>query len=241
METQVPPSPQPTPPAGPPAQKEAEKPAPITQGRLDFRKHLPVWVQELPQFWGFSPTEPDPNYQLLIKQDLEELLHDVSPEVKKEIFDDIDFMDYELLRLFRQRDHQAKFNQNRYRRQQIFFLILAVGATLIGSLQVISLNSNPEIMPLFAFLETLVALLTAFLAAIGSRESPQELWLTNRRRAEQMRREYFRYLTRMPPYDEVTGYQRRMLLSQRAADINRGMYPQEITSQSALGGEDVTV
>jgi hypothetical protein len=226
--------------AAPPGKSAKDVPAPITQGRADFRKRLPVWVQDLPQFATFYPAEPDPEYQLLSRQEIEALIKDAPEPVRKEILEDLDFMDYEVLRLFRQRDHQAKYNQNRYRRRQIFFLALAVSATLIGSIQVIALSSNPSIMPLFAFLETLVALVTAFLAAIGGRESPQELWLTHRRRAEQMRREYFRYLTRMPPYDEVTGYQRRMLLSQRAADINRGMYPQELAGQST-GVEDGTV
>jgi hypothetical protein len=234
------PTPAPTP-TNPVGKKEANAPTAVTtQGRVDFRKRLPVWVQELPQFGSFKPAEPDPNYQLLSRQQVQEVLKDLPEEVVKEITDDMDFMEYEVLRLFRERDHTAKFNQNRYRRQQIFFLTLAVAATLIGSLQVVALNSNPEVMPLFAFLETLVALLTAFLAAVGGREPPQERWLNNRRRAEQMRREYFRYLTHMPPYDEVTGYQRRMLLSQRAADINRGMYPQELAGQST-GVEDGTV
>jgi len=241
MSAQSPSPPRPSPPAVSPDKKPEEKQAPVTQGRVDFRKHLPVWIQELPQFGKFQPAEPDPNYQLLNKKDLEELLKDMPEQVRKEIFDDIDFMDYELLRLFRERDHQAKFNQNRYRRRQILFLVLAVAATLIGSFQVVALNTSPDIMPVFAFLETLVALLTAFLASIGGRQSPQELWLTNRRRAEQMRREYFRYLTRMPPYDEVTGYQRRMLFAQRAADINRGMYPQEAAGQMAIGGSDGSV
>jgi Protein of unknown function (DUF4231) len=237
MSTQPPSPPKTPPPSDPTGKKDA--PAPITQGKMDFRKRLPVWIQEMPQFGKFKPAEPDPNYQLLIKKDLESVMQDVPEATRKEIFDDLDFMDYELLRLFRQRDYQAKFNQNRYRKQQIYFLTLAVAATLVGSLQVISLNTNPERMPVFAFLETLVALLTAFLAAVGGRDSPQEGWLTNRRRAEQMRREYFRYMTRMPPYDEVAGYQRRMLLSQRAADINRGMYPQEQPGQT--GGEDGSV
>lgn len=238
------PAPTPAPPprqtSSPPNKKPDAPAAVTTQGRVDFRKRLPVWVQELPQFGTFQPSEPDPNYQLLSKEALEEVLQDIPESVKKEIFEDIDFMEYELLRLFRERDHAAKFNQNRYRRQQIYFLTLAVAATLIGSLQVVALNNSPEVMPLFAFLETLVALLTAFLAAVGGREPPQERWLSNRRRAEQMRREYFRFLTRMPPYDEVTGYQRRMLLSQRAADINRGMYPQELSSQTT-GGEGGSV
>ena len=207
----------------------ANAPAPSTQGRQDFRKSLPIWIQELPQFGRFSPAEPDPNYVLLNKDAMEEVLQDLPEAAKKEIYDDMDFMDYELMRLFRDRDHRAKYSQNRYRRLQINFLILAVLATLIGSLQVVALNTSPDLMPVFAFGETLIALLTAFLAALGGREPPQEQWLTNRRRAEQLRREYFRFLTRMPPYDELTGYRRRMLLSKRAADINRGISPQEGT------------
>jgi hypothetical protein len=216
-----------------------DAPAPSTQGRKDFRKRLPVWVQELPQFGKFKPDEPDPGYHLLEKAQLETVIKDFPEATKKEIYDDMDFMEYELMRLFRERDYYAKYNQNRYRRLQINFLFLAVLATLVGSLQVVALNSTPELMPLFAFLETLIALFTAFLAALGGREPPQELWLSNRRRAEQLRREYFRFLARMPPYDEVTGYRRRMLLSKRTADINRGMYPDD--TPVTEGGSDDSV
>jgi len=242
MSDQELPPPEPAPAPEPAATKDKKQYEPSTQGRVNFRKQLPVWIQQLPQFGSFKPAEPDPNYQLISREELEEVLADVPESVKHEFLEDIQYMDYELMRLFRQRDHAAKYNQNRYRRLQINFMILAVAATLIGSLQVIALNSNPEVMPIFAFLETVVALLTAFLAAVGGREPPQELWLTNRRRAEQLRREFFRFLTRMPPYDELQGYQRRMLLSQRAADINRGMYPQELGERVARGGDiDVSV
>ena len=221
-----------------PGTKVQDQTQPSTQGRVDFRKRLPVWIQEMPQFGRFQPAEPDPKYVLLDRSQMEEVLAEFPENVRHEIYEDMDFMEYELMRLFRERDHRAKYNQNRYRRLQITFLILAVGATLIGSLQVISLSSTPEIMPVFAFLETVVALFTAFLAALGGREPPQELWLTNRRRAEQLRREFFRYLTRMPPYDEIEGYQRRMLLSKRAADVNRGMYPQDGPGEALLGGDN---
>ena len=124
----------PSPPKAPPSTDSTgkkEPAAPVSQGRADFRKRLPVWIQEMPQFGKFKPSEPDQNYQLLIRKDLEAVLKDVPEATRKEIFDDMDFMDYELLRLFRQRDYQAKFNQNRYRKQQIYFLMLAVAATLV--------------------------------------------------------------------------------------------------------------
>ena len=201
--------------------------APTSQGGGLFRRHLPVWLREMPRYGPFRPAAPDPDFSLLDPDLLEHVLRGVPEAVRQEIYEDVDFLEYELMRLFRERDHRAKVQQNRYRRQQINFLLLAILSTLIGSLQLITLANQPEQMPVFAFLETFVALLTAFLAAIGGREPPQEQWLLNRRRAEELRREYFRFLTRVPPYDEVNGYQRRMLLAQRAAEINRGLQPRE--------------
>ena len=202
---------------------------PSSQGGGVFRRHLPVWIREMPRFGPFRPAEPDPGYMLLDPALLEEVLQGVPIAVRQEIYEDIDFLEYEVMRLFRERDHRAKVQQNRYRRQQINFLMLAIIATLVGSLQLITLGNQPQVMPVFAFLETVIALMTAFLAAVSGREPPQEQWLLNRRRAEQLRREYFRFLTRMPPYDEISGYQRRFTLAQRAAEINRGMQPQEAT------------
>ncbi len=207
----------------------AEGRPPSSQGGGGFRRRMPVWIQEMPRFGRFRPNEPDPNYTLLDPDLLEEVLQGVPIAVRQEIYEDIDFLEYEVMRLFRERDHRAKVEQNRYRRQQLNFLMLSIVATLVGSVQLITLGSQPDIMPFFAFLETIIALFTAFLAALGGREPPQEQWMLNRRRAEQLRREYFRFLTHMPPYDEISGYQRRMLLAQRAAEINRGMQPEEAT------------
>lgn len=199
---------------------------PASQGGSFFRRHLPVWLREMPRYGPFRPAEPDPGFRLLNPDQLEQVLQGVPDVVRQEIYEDVDFLEYEVMRLFRERDHRAKRQQNSYRRQQINFLLLAILSTLIGSMQLISLSNQPERMPVFAFLETIISLLTAFLAALGGREPPQEQWLLNRRRAEELRREYFRFLTRVPPYDEISGYQRRMLLAQRAAEINRGMQPQ---------------
>ena len=203
---------------------------PVSQGGGSFRRHLPVWLREMPRYGPFRPAEPDAGFRLLDHDQLEVVLQGVPAIVREEIQEDIDFLEYEVMRLFRERDHRAKAQQNRYRRQQINFLLLSIISTLVGSLQLISLANQPERMPLFAFLETVISLLTAFLAAVSGREPPQEQWLLNRRRAEELRREYFRFLTRVPPYDEVGGYQRRMLLAQRAAEINRGLQPHEMAT-----------
>ncbi|MFO7321131.1 MAG: DUF4231 domain-containing protein [Chloroflexota bacterium] len=205
------------------------QPLPNSQAPATRRLKVPAWMQELPRL-RFTPEEPDVKAPLVDPVELETLLADVDPQVVARVKEDIRFLEYELLRLFRQRDHAAKKHQNRYRKYQLAFVLLASLATLIGSLQALSLASNPQIMPVFAFGETVVALLATFLATISGRESPMPLWITNRRRAEQLRREYFRYLANLPPYDEVEGYRRAMLLSRRAAEINRGDFPQDRVS-----------
>lgn len=225
--------PRPTmPPAAPESGPDAEQPAapnPNTQAPPTRRARWPAWMQELPRL-KFHPEEPDLRAPLVSQAELDALLADADPEAATRIKEDIRFLEYELLRLFRQRDHRAKLHQNRYRKYQIGYLLLAVLATLIGSLQALSLATRPEVMPVWAFGETVVALVATFLATISGRESPMPLWITNRRRAEQLRREYFRYLANLPPYDTVEGYRRSMLLSRRAAKINQGAFPEEEVS-----------
>ena len=233
------PSPPPASPAGspPPAagdspptktttqQMVAQVDEPSTQGATGFRRERPAWFRDFPQFPTFNPLEPDQKYQLIDATKLREVLGGFDEEVVRQIEEDIRFMDYELLRLFRERDYEAKLQQNRYRLFQIFFIGLAAVATMLGSIQALMLNNNPGVVPVFSFLETVVALLATFLATISGREAPLPIWLANRRRAEHLRREYFRFLVNMPPYDSQEGFQRRTLLSKRAADIADGIDP----------------
>lgn len=196
----------------------------ITQEKAGFRAHWPHWARQLPR--RSFPDNPRADYQLIDRQKMRALLKDADPEALRRLDADIDFLDHELLRLFRQRDHQAAFQQNRYRLYQIGFIVLATFATLIGSLQALTLGSVPDWVPLLAFIETLIALGTTYLATISGRESPLPMWLSNRRRAEHLRREYFRFLMNIPPYNDLDAIQRRLMLSQRAAEINRGFYPE---------------
>jgi len=194
------------------------------------RAHWPAWMQDLPQL-HFRPETPDVISPLIDADELDEILKGADPAAAARIREDVKFLEYELLRLFRQRDHGAKKQQNRYRKYQIGYVALAALATLIGSCQAIALSSSPESMPVWAFGETAVALVATFLATLGGREAPLPLWIVNRRRAEQLRREYFRFIANLPPYDSVEGYRRSMLLARRAAEINRGDIPQEPASQ----------
>ncbi len=194
-----------------------------TQEKPGFREGWPMWMKQLPRF-KFTET-PNEKYQLIDRQKLEEELVNQDPTAIERIKEDLDFMDHELLRLFRQRDYSASYQQNRYRLYQILFMVLATFATLIGSLQALTLDGNPNMVPFFALLETIVALLTTYLATISGREPPLPLWLTNRHRAENLRREYFRFLMNTPPYNQLEGHHRKLKLSTRVAAINRGVDP----------------
>jgi len=212
----------PTPSANVPEQPQNQKP--ITAEKTGFRKNWPEWAKQLPRL-KFPPPAGD--FQLISVERLREVLKDSDPGALRRVEQDLTFLDHELLRLFRERDHEAKMHQNRYRLYQIGYIMLAAFATLLGSLQALALNTQPRVMPWLAFFETVIALAATFLATISGREPPLPLYLNNRRRAESLRREYFRYIMNLSPYDSVEGPKRRMLLSARAADINRGVFPEE--------------
>lgn len=198
--------------------------APVSQGGKAFRKGWPAWLRQMPRL-SFPP--PNENFELIDRRLLVNTLREINAdqEVARRIARDLRYLDQELLRLFRERDHEAKYQQNRYRLYQIMYMALAALATLLGSLLALFLEIRPAIVPLLALGETFVALVTTYLATISGREPPLQMWLDNRRRAEHLRREYFRYLANIEPYDEYDGYEREVMLSRRAADINRGFFP----------------
>ncbi|MCB9455425.1 MAG: DUF4231 domain-containing protein [Anaerolineaceae bacterium] len=215
----------------PPQQKPSESAKPVKQdfasmGRRSRRSRWPAWAQFLPLF-NF-PDSPNYNFSLILRDWIPEILqkHGLNnPQIQNSILEDLDFLDYELQRLFRERDFAAKRSQNDNRMAQVLFMFLAMIATLIGSLQALALTGNPEWMPYFAFAETLVALLTTYIATTRGRKDHGQSWYSNRARAEFLRREFFRYLMRIDPYSALSPVERRSLLSLRAAEINRGTFP----------------
>jgi hypothetical protein len=210
----------------------APKSAPSTQSKVsslgEFVRSLsPAWWLEFPSFIRLPP--PKENYRFISDERLEQIFQETNatPEVSARIKEDIRFMDYELMRLFRLRDRDAAVSQNRYRLYQIWYIVLATMAGALGSLQALALNADITAVPVFAFFETMIALVATFLATISSREPPLPEWLNNRRRAEHMRREFYRFLMNLPPYDGLDSIARKQKLAQSAADINRGVYPDE--------------
>ncbi|MBK8137877.1 MAG: DUF4231 domain-containing protein [Chloroflexi bacterium] len=200
-------------------------PAPISQSPNKYRTWLPAWWRQLPRFFGFNEFRND--FELLDPRQLKELLASCDAVVAARIERDIEVLDHEVLRLFRRLDHEAAKQQNRYRRVQLEFALLALVATVLGSIMALTLETTPSLTPWLGLAETVIALLTSFIVALTSDEPPQQLWLQNRLRAEFLRREYFRYLMRLMPYDGLDDdFDRESLLAKRAADINRGFFPE---------------
>jgi hypothetical protein len=200
--------------------------APISQERNPYRRaNWPEWMRQMPRI-HFPP--PNESFQLIDPQKLTALLSTLDNATQQSVTNDLSFLNSELIKRFQERDHEASLQQNRYRLYQIGFIVLATIATILGSLQSLALGNNPTLVPWLAFVETMVALAATYLATISAREPPFERWMANRQRAEGLRREYFRFLLCLPPYDTITEeYKRRLMLKERMSDIYRGVFPQE--------------
>jgi hypothetical protein len=156
------------------------------------------------------------------------LVGSLDSATQQRVVNDLKFLDEQMLKQFQQHDHEASLQQNRYRLYQIGFIVLATAATIVGSLQSLALGNDATLVPFLAFVETVIALVATYLATVAAREPPLERWMVNRQRAEGLRREYFRYLMCLPPYDTVPeDYKRHHMLKVRSADIDRGVFPQE--------------
>lgn len=214
-------SPQPEKPDQTPPLPESEEPIsqnPQKQGRT----WTPLWFKQLPMLRFNKQPE---KFELLDPDRLKELLKDTDPAVRDRIMRDIHYLDHNLLRLFRELDYKASMFQNSYRLLQIAYMGLALLATIVGSLLALSLQGAPELTPYLGGLEAVIAGITTYFATINVDEPPQQHWLKNRMRAEFMRREYFRYLMNLEPYTNLEDYARKALLSNRAANIYRGTFP----------------
>jgi hypothetical protein len=188
------------------------------------RLKRPAVLQEFPS-WNVTPRE---DFGFIDRDELEKILSDAPDDVKEEILADMHVLEIELLnRFFKERDFEATRHQNRYRRFQIIYITLAFIATILGSAQAYAIAADWDALTIIALLETVVALVATMVATISTSEPPFTQWIENRRIAEFLRQEYFRYLLRIDPYDRFTVKARRdMFLARRAAEINSGKYPE---------------
>lgn len=213
---------------------DPQAPKPITQEKADFRARLPEWMKQLPRL-RFPP--PNNEFTIIKPTELAELLkrENISDAVINQLVRELNDIDHDVMRLFRQRDYEASQQQNRYRLYQMGYMALATAATFFGSLQALAFGSEPRLVAAFALVQTIIAGFSTFLSFITTREPPLPRWMDNRRKAEFMRREYYRYLLNLPPYRQIDedGKQRPRYdikgdLAERVAKANQGKYPEEV-------------
>ncbi len=202
---------------------------------IQWRQRLPEWVKQLPRLR--DTPKANQSFQLLNTVEKDAILAQMDAAAKKRIAEDIEHLESELLVYFRQHDADAAYQQNRYRMYQIGYIGLATLATIVGSIQALFLTSDVNIVRIAAFIEVMISLFAVYLANLGAQEPPLPAWMDNRRRAEALRREYFRYLVNLPPYDALTGFERRGQLSRRAALLNRGSNPDDINPNPSSSDE----
>ena len=193
---------------------------PLTQEK-NLRIRWPAFARDFPR----REITPDPTFKLIPEKELNEKLATVDPSIADSIRAQLAHLDKELMGLFRTQDAEAKVGQNQYRKFQLAFIVLALIATVIGSLQGLARDSEITLSVL-ALLETVVALFAVFVSRLAAHDSPLTRWLSNRRHAEGLRQEFFRYLMYAAPYDDENTARREILLAQRAAEIHRGNYPE---------------
>jgi hypothetical protein len=196
----------------------------VSQQAKKYRENWPAWMKQLPYV---QLPEPNPAFDLINDDQFNALISGAPQHIVDRLTADRKTLQEELMPFFRQCDSRAAVYQNVYRQTQISYIALATLATIFGSLQAVSLPLNPYAVAALAFGETLIALVATFIATISGNEPPYQVWLENRRKAETLRREYFRFLMNLTPYDRVGGHQRDSLLDRRAAEINMGRIPTE--------------
>lgn len=207
---------------------------PITQEKPDYRAGLPEFVKQLPRL-RFPPPKPD--FTIIKPDELAAVLQaqNISDATIQQLVREINDIDHDVMRLFRQRDYEASQQQNRYRLYQMGYMALATAATFFGSLQALAFGSEPRLVAAFALVQTIIAGFSTFLSFISTREPPLPRWMDNRRKAEFMRREYYRYLLNLPPYRALgedgkprPRYDIKGDLAERVAKANQGKYPEEV-------------
>ncbi len=212
----------------PPIESE-ETQQPKTMGNERPKDSQFEWFRQFPKF---NFPQPNQTFVLINDEELQEIFKtkniDSQSVEAERVRRDIRVLNEELMPIFRERDYVAKQEQNRYRLYQLSFLSLATAATGVGSLQVWALQSAPEWILVFGLIETVIALLTTFIATLMGNKQPLGEWLDNRSLAESLRREYYRYLADAEPYHQLDGVKRETHLALRAAAINNRKDPNSV-------------
>lgn len=118
-----------------------------------------------------------------------------------------------LLPTYFQLNTKAKYYQNQFYMYQWVFVWGAFITTLLGTLSAFTSNSasgSPEatLSRIFSLGTAIVGAFTAYITQLSNRGRPQERWAKTRTLTEELRTQYFKYLSHLPPYDKPDRVQR---------------------------------
>jgi hypothetical protein len=179
-------------------------------------KELPSWV----------PIKSRRKFSLIDRDHLKIILDKASPDDAARFTADLDFLEQEMGESYVEWDREAKVAQNRYRRNQINNILLAMVATIVGSFQAVVVGHDATLLRWLGLIETVIAVFAVFLSTGFNAIPPLPEWIKQRRRTESLRQEYFRFLMHQTPYDEApSDLERQGLLRARVGDINSGKFP----------------
>lgn len=124
---------------------------------------------------------------------------DEFPLLKQDLAD----LEQHLMPFFWELNQKAKYYQNLFYLYQWVLMFGALATTALGAFTTYSYTmDDPQNLPeIFGIITAIVSGVTAFFNVISNQSSPQARWARARRLAEELRVTYFRYLTRLKPFD----------------------------------------
>jgi hypothetical protein len=128
------------------------------------------------------------------------------------IAQDLADLEQYLLSTFFEFSQKSKYFQNQFYLFQWVFIWGAFLTTVLGALASIfyylsssatgTVEAGLSTQQLFSYLTAIVGAITAFITALSNRGEPLKRWGKTRRLAEELRMNYFNYLSHLPPFDK---------------------------------------
>ncbi|MFZ4816072.1 MAG: DUF4231 domain-containing protein [Phototrophicaceae bacterium] len=151
------------------------------------------------------------------------------PAIKQDLKD----LEEYLLPVFWEFNQRSRYYQHNYYYYQWVFIIGAFATTVlavmttffsgqnvslfgiaIGTVVIFGWNSGLEVVTLFSVITTIVSAVTSYFTILSNQGEPRKRWASYRRLAEELRMVYFRFISRLEPYntkDRVEQMRRRVL------------------------------
>jgi hypothetical protein len=159
----------------------------------------------------FGLTDPNhPLYQSNIEKEgflntnsLKKVVPDVELNNFPTLAQDMRDLEQYLLPVFFEFNQGALHYQNRFYLSQWVFLLGAFATTVSGALTTWAYSLEGSNLPaILGVVTAIISAITTFFSFVYEQTSPQKRWTQLRRLAEELRTNYFRYLSHTKPYDK---------------------------------------